>query len=185
MLAGLIQNWKIYVAKFSALAMLGFVAIINCFIGLLPLADNFSSIGGFLSGILLGVVVLFNPQLSIMERKKGLFDYDLNKSVKLKQKLDKPIPRIIAFLMFVTILAGGLVAVIWGINANHYCSWCKYINCIPTEKWSCNERAPACEAMVSDGRLTLMCLFGDKFRTFPFDNISKERIDELCSITCS
>lgn len=37
------------------------------------------------------------------------------------------------------------MAVIWGINANNYCSWCKYINCIPTEKWSCNERAPACE----------------------------------------
>lgn len=81
--------------------MLGFVAVINFCIGLLPLADNFSSIGGFLSGILLGVVVLFNPQLSIMERKKGLFDYDLNKSVKLKQKLDKPILRIIALLMFV------------------------------------------------------------------------------------
>lgn len=41
------------------------------------------------------------------------------------------------------------------------------------------------QAMVSDGRLTLTCLFGDKFRTFPFDNISKERMDELCSITCS
>jgi len=95
MLAGLTRNWKIYIAKasqllivrslnpiqlsifglffflqFSALAMMGFVAVINFCIGLLLFADNFSSIGGFLSGILLGFVLLFNPQFSIMERRK-------------------------------------------------------------------------------------------------------------------
>lgn len=83
-----------------ALSMLGLLAIVNLCIGLLPFADIFSSIGGFLSGILLGIMHLFNPQLAIMERKKGLFDYDLNRSVKLRQKLDKPIPRIIALLLF-------------------------------------------------------------------------------------
>lgn len=86
--------------QFPALVMLGFVAILNSCIGLLPFVDNFSNIGGFLSGILLGVVLLFNPEISVRERKKGLFDQDLNRSVKLKQKLDKPILRIIALLLF-------------------------------------------------------------------------------------
>lgn len=84
------------------MAVLLFVAFMNFSVGLVPRVDNFGNIGGFLSGILLGFALLFNPQLSQLERKKGLFDYDLNRTIKLRQKLDKPASRIVALVFFFT-----------------------------------------------------------------------------------
>ncbi|XP_008783511.1 RHOMBOID-like protein 8 [Phoenix dactylifera] len=184
-LSGLIRNWQTYANKVTAIAVLLFVASMNFSVGLLPRVDNFGNIGGFLSGILLGFALLFNPQLSQLERKKGLFDYDLNRTVKLRQKLDKPALRIVALVFFFAILAGGLAAAFHGVNASEHCGWCHYINCVPTKMWSCNEQAVPCEEMVSNGRLTLTCMRGDKFRTYPFANISQERIGDLCSLICS
>nr|XP_010910938.2 RHOMBOID-like protein 8 isoform X2 [Elaeis guineensis] len=140
-LSGLIRNWHIYANKLTGIAVLLIVASMNFSLGLLPRVDNYGNIGGFLSGIVLGFALLFNPQLSQLERKKGLFDYDLNKTVQLRQKLDRPASRIVALVFFFTILAGGLVAVFHGVNASEHCGWCHYINCVPTKLWSCNERA--------------------------------------------
>ena len=34
----------------------------------------------------------------------------------------------------------GLVALLRGVDANDHCSWCHYLSCIPTSKWSCNSK---------------------------------------------
>lgn len=50
--------------------------------------------------------------------------------------------------------------------------------------WCCRCCFGFLKARVSDGRLTLTCSAGDKFRTYPFANFSQERLDELCSLIC-
>lgn len=43
--------------------------MINLAVGLLPHVDNFAHIGGFISGFLLGFVVLIRPQFGWVSRK--------------------------------------------------------------------------------------------------------------------
>ncbi|KAJ0969505.1 hypothetical protein J5N97_022382 [Dioscorea zingiberensis] len=184
-LAGLIRNWKIYDNKLIALVTLASAIMANLFIGLLPYLDNFSNIGGFLIGILLGFALLYNPQLSQLERQKGIFDYDAKASVKLRQKLDKPVSRIVALLCVIAILAGALVAFFHEMDASRYCSFCHYVDCVPTKFWSCNEKATPCQTVVSDGSLTLTCMATNEFRSFPYANISQTSIRDLCRQICS
>lgn len=87
----------------SAVASLFFVFVCNFVLGFLPYVDNFSNIGGFISGFLLGSVLLFSPQLQQVAPKKGdLIDYGLKSYIKLKfkQKLDRPVIRIVSLILF-------------------------------------------------------------------------------------
>ncbi|KAF3445743.1 hypothetical protein FNV43_RR10920 [Rhamnella rubrinervis] len=180
-LSGLIRYWRMYTNKFAALAALFFVCIINFALGLLPYIDNFASLGGFLSGILLGLVLLFSPQISQVAQKGGLFEYSVKTSIKLKlkEKLDRPALRIVSLLLFTLLVVGCLVAVLHGINMNQYCGWCQYLDCIPLKGWSCKEKVTSCETMVSNEQLTLTCMGNGNFRVFPFTNISQSRVNDL------
>ncbi|XP_059630248.1 RHOMBOID-like protein 8 [Cornus florida] len=188
MVSGLIQYWNFYSKKFSALLAFFFIFTINLALGLMPYINNFSNIGGFISGFLLGFVLLFSPQLGQMGKNKGgLFDYDVEDSpkVKLRQKLDKPLMRSVSLVLFSLIFAGGIIAVVHGINVSKYCRWCQYIDCVPSKCWSCNDKPIHCETMATVGRLTLTCTGTDKFRIFPYTDISQTRIKDLCTLICS
>ncbi|MCL7029668.1 hypothetical protein MKW94_022161, partial [Papaver nudicaule] len=142
MLSGIIRNWKTYSDKFTALVILCLVAAINLSLGLLPHVDNFSNIGGFLSGFLLGFVLFFDPRVAqVPQNKKGLFEYKEKSKINFKQKLDKPVLRSISLILFALLVAGGVVAILHGENLNNHCSWCHYANCIPSKRWSCNVKA--------------------------------------------
>lgn len=56
------------------------VIVINLGIGLFPHVDNFAHIGGFLTGFLLGFVLLIRPQFGWMER------HDLPHSAQVTSK---------------------------------------------------------------------------------------------------
>ncbi|XP_077247585.1 inactive RHOMBOID-like protein 8 [Tasmannia lanceolata] len=185
MLSGLIQNWGLYADKFAALLALSVVAMTNFSLGLLPHVDNFSNIGGFISGILLGCVLLFTPQPGWLDRNKGIFEFKIKSSDKLKKKLDKPALRILSLALFGGVVAGLCVAILHRVNVNEYCRWCHYIDCIPCKRWSCNGKPGGCEAKVSEGRLTLTCKISDKFQIYPFADISQARVEDLCSQICS
>ena len=89
--------------QFSAVASIFFLTMINFVLGLLPYVDNFSNIGGFISGFLLGFVLLFSPQLRLVAQNKvDLFEYGVKDSIKLKlkQMLDRPVLRSISLLLF-------------------------------------------------------------------------------------
>lgn len=45
------------------------IILINLAVGILPHVDNFAHIGGFLSGFLLGFVLLVRPQFAWQERR--------------------------------------------------------------------------------------------------------------------
>ncbi|XP_072984588.1 RHOMBOID-like protein 2 [Typha latifolia] len=61
-LSELITNWRIYANKFAVLLILLFIIAINVVSGLSPHVDNFAHAGGFISGFLLGLVILIRPQ---------------------------------------------------------------------------------------------------------------------------
>lgn len=53
----------------AALITLIVIIVINLAVGILPHVDNYAHIGGFLTGFLLGFVLLLRPQFGWMERR--------------------------------------------------------------------------------------------------------------------
>lgn len=87
--------------QFLAVMTLVLVFAINFALGLLPHVDNFANIAGFVSGFLLGCALIFSPQLRKPALHKGLYDYGVKKSVALKDKLDRPVLRIVSLLLLI------------------------------------------------------------------------------------
>ncbi|CAN6442695.1 unnamed protein product [Victoria cruziana] len=69
MLSELLTNWTIYANKLAALLTLVFMISLNLAVGVLPHVDNFAHIGGFISGFLLGFVILIRPQYGWVNKK--------------------------------------------------------------------------------------------------------------------
>jgi len=42
-------------------------------------------------------------------------------------------------------LVTGLVLLLRSVNLNDHCSWCHYLSCVPTSKWSCKAQQFYCE----------------------------------------
>ncbi|KAK4276785.1 hypothetical protein QN277_014893 [Acacia crassicarpa] len=184
MLSMLIWNRKYFTNKIAVSALLVSVFVLNFTLGLLPYVDNFSSIGGFISGFLLGSSLLVSPQLA--PNKAGLIDYGLKSYIKqkLKRYLDRPIMRIVSLVLLCLIVAGCVVALHFGINISDYCQWCRYIDCVPSRRWHCQNTGTSCVAMVNDAQLTLTCTRNGNFRIFPYTNISTARQNDLCTLIC-
>ncbi|KAL0297814.1 UNVERIFIED_CONTAM: RHOMBOID-like protein 2 [Sesamum radiatum] len=69
MLSELFTNWTIYTNKAAAVFTLIVIIAINLAVGILPHVDNFAHIGGFLTGFLLGFVLLVRPQFGWLESR--------------------------------------------------------------------------------------------------------------------
>ncbi|KAJ4849650.1 hypothetical protein Tsubulata_009648 [Turnera subulata] len=217
-LSALIRNWRIYTHKVAALLTILFVATCNLILGLLPYVDNYANIGGLLSGFLLGFGLLFTPQpRQVAQKKSALYGYDaktsfnlkqtLQTSVKWKQMLDRPVLRSVSLVLFAVLFAALLLPVLLGINMSKYCSWCRYVDCLPSKMWSCNDMTTSCEAVKSESRneteklyyyfgdifqamasnseLTLTCMDNGNFGVLPYTNISQARTKDLCTMICS
>ena len=39
----------------------------------------------------------------------------------------------------------GLIMLLRGVNLNDRCSWCHYLSCVPTARWSCKSKSTYCE----------------------------------------
>ncbi|ORX76910.1 rhomboid-domain-containing protein [Anaeromyces robustus] len=116
LLLDLIENWKIIVKPKKDLIKLIIVIIISLGFGLIPNIDNFSHVGGFITGILTGLI--FMP--SIIFSKKDL---------KIKR---------ILMLISIFILVFMYIMVFEQFYAKtKKCSWCHYINCLPLKNNWC------------------------------------------------
>ncbi|KAF2302577.1 hypothetical protein GH714_037847 [Hevea brasiliensis] len=62
MLSELFLNWTIYANKCKSVSTLLLIITLNLAFGLIPHVDNSAHIGGFLSGFLLGFILLMRPQ---------------------------------------------------------------------------------------------------------------------------
>ncbi|KAD6796341.1 hypothetical protein E3N88_07237 [Mikania micrantha] len=134
MLSELITNWTIYSNKAAALLTLVVIVVVNLAVGILPFVDNFAHIGGFLTGFLLGFILLPRPRFGWLERHTLPADVRVNSKYKVYQY-------VLGLLALVLIVAGftvGLVMLFHGENGYKRCHWCRYLNCVPTSKWRCN-----------------------------------------------
>ncbi|PON66454.1 Peptidase S54, rhomboid [Trema orientale] len=136
MLSELLTNWTIYTNKAAALITLLVVIMINLGIGILPRIDNFAHIGGFLTGFLLGFVLLPRPQFGWLEQR------NVPSSVTLIKSKYKPYQYVLWLISLVLLIIGFVVALVMlfrGENGNDHCHWCHYLSCVPTSKWDCDD----------------------------------------------
>ncbi|PPD76409.1 hypothetical protein GOBAR_DD26682 [Gossypium barbadense] len=135
MLSELITNWTIYTNKASALLTLVVIIVINLAIGILPHVDNFTHIGGFLTGFLLGFILLPRPQLGWLEHG----NIQVRTGLKSKYKPHQYVLWVASIVLLVVGLAIALVVLFREEDGNEYCTWCHYLSCVPTSRWDCNQ----------------------------------------------
>lgn len=133
MLSELLMNWTIYSNKVAAIVTLLFIIVINVAIGILPHADNFAHIGGFIAGFLLGFVLLARPQFGWMERSELP-----HTNQPPKYKAYQYVLWVVALVLLLVGFILSLVMLFKGKNGNDGCHWCHYLNCVPTSKWKCD-----------------------------------------------
>ncbi|CAM0903303.1 unnamed protein product [Alopecurus aequalis] len=131
MLSELITNWTIYTNRLAAMANLLIIAAINLAIGILPHVDNFAHIGGFVTGFLLGFVLLIQPRFGWLEQTFG-------GKTKSKYTACQIVLLILAVIVSIAGFAVGLLMVFRGVNGNDHCGWCHYLSCVPTQHWKCD-----------------------------------------------
>ncbi|CAN8256970.1 unnamed protein product [Cochlearia groenlandica] len=134
MLSELLTNWTIYSNKIAALLTLLFVILINLAIGILPHVDNFAHVGGFLTGFLLGFVLLARPQFKWLAREH------MPQGTRMIYKY-KPYQYVLWLISLALVISGFVVALVMlfqGEDGNDHCRWCRYMRCIPTSRWSCD-----------------------------------------------
>jgi len=108
----LIQSWKLIIKPWKELIKMLLVIAFSLGIGLLPFIDNYAHFGGFIMGLLTGLIFL--PAIIFSKR-----------DLKIKR-----------FLMLISIFVS-VFLFIWVFRQFYYsssvCKWCKYLNCVG--KW--------------------------------------------------
>lgn len=60
-----------YDDQFESLLSLVMIILINMAVGILPHVDNFAHLGGFITGFLLGFVLMIRPQFGYISKKRN------------------------------------------------------------------------------------------------------------------
>ncbi|ORX45773.1 hypothetical protein BCR36DRAFT_108329 [Piromyces finnis] len=110
----LIQSWKIIVNPWRELVKMLIIIAASFAIGLCSFIDNSAHVGGFISGILTGLIFL--PTISFSKT-----DLRIKRSAMIVS-------------IFVTIFVFQWVIKTF-YSENQKCKWCKYINCIDYKDW--------------------------------------------------
>lgn len=151
-LLDLLYKWKSRVSPWKDLAFIGLDVVISFVLGLLPGLDNFSHIGGFLMGLVLGICILRSP--TALRRRIGA-DEPPYTPVRLARANDgegddagirafirSPIGffkgRKSAWWAWWLLRVGALIAVVivFILLLNNFyvyrvtCGWCKYLSCL-------------------------------------------------------
>ncbi|OAY57871.1 RHOMBOID-like protein 1 isoform X1 [Manihot esculenta] len=184
MLSELITNWTIYANKLAALSTLVLIIVINLAVGILPHVDNFAHIGGFLSGFLLGFVLLIRPQFGWINQKACPPGY-IAPPVKSKHKTYQYVLWVFSLVLLIVGFTGGLIALLRGTDLNNQCSWCHYLSCVPNSLWSCKSDKVYCESSEFGNQFNLTCLSNGKSRIYPLSDDTSSQVQQLCSQLCS
>ncbi|PHU13825.1 hypothetical protein BC332_15030 [Capsicum chinense] len=182
MLSELITNWTLYENKLATLLTLLLIIAINLAVGILPHVDNFAHLGGFITGFLLGCVLLLRPQFGWVNLNKAPPGYFVaSKKSKFKTYQYVLLAMSIAILLTGFIL--GLVLLTKGWDGNAHCSWCHYLSCVPTPLWSCTEAR--CAIIQLGNQMNMTCTSNNKNETYTLKNPSNTfEIQLLCSKLC-
>ncbi|CAB4431510.1 unnamed protein product [Rhizophagus irregularis] len=117
LLIDLLQNWKLVVSPCWELTKLLLVIIFSFLLGLIPIIDNFSHIGGFIMGILLGLVLM--PTITFSKVHKR-FNWVL-------RIIALPIAALLFYFLITNFYNND--------DPAQSCPWCKYLNCAPIAGW--------------------------------------------------
>ncbi|KAK9055552.1 hypothetical protein SSX86_026636 [Deinandra increscens subsp. villosa] len=182
MLSELITNWTIYANKMAALFTLVIIIVINLAVGILPHVDNFAHLGGFSSGFLLGFVFLMRPQFGwVSQRYTSSYS---RAGPKPKYKTYQLVLWLLSLILVVAGMIVGLISLLRGVNLNDRCSWCHYMSCVPTSKWSCNTNPVSCLSEQTGNQYTLTCSGSGKNETYLLNDPNSSQIRGLCSQLC-
>ncbi|KAL6341226.1 hypothetical protein AAG906_032344 [Vitis piasezkii] len=184
MLSELITNWTIYANKFAALLTLILIIIVNLAVGILPHVDNFAHIGGFVSGFLLGFVFLIRPQFGWVSQRNASPGH-IAASVKPKHKMYQYVLWVMSLILLTVGFTVGMVMLLRGVNGNDHCSWCHYLSCVPTSKWSCKSQQVYCESTTIGNQLNLTCLSNGRSNIYLLPDDSTSQVQQLCSQLCN
>jgi hypothetical protein len=110
MLLELIQNWSIMTNPYIEVTKMLITVLLSLSIGLLPAVDNYAHAGGFVVGILMGLMLM--PSVSF-----GKWD-----------DRRKRILGILAFPTVVALFTVGLWLFYAGISGAEFCPGCRYVN---------------------------------------------------------
>ncbi|WOH11093.1 hypothetical protein DCAR_0830572 [Daucus carota subsp. sativus] len=182
MLSELITNWTIYANKVAALVTLLLVIVINLAVGLLPNVDNFAHLGGFITGFLIGFVFLIRPQFGWVSQRYTTPEYSATLA-KSKFKMYQRILWIVSLILVIVWLVIALVMLLRGVDLNDHCSWCHYMSCVPTSRWSCNSQTVSCTSDQRSNQLVLTCS-NNKTKSYDLLNATPSQIQGLCSQLC-
>ncbi|KAI9733357.1 MAG: hypothetical protein M1834_003441 [Cirrosporium novae-zelandiae] len=153
-LLDLLYHWNERAQPGKELLFILIDVIISFVLGLLPGLDNYSHIGGFLMGLVLGVCILRSPNK--LRQRTGIDDppyapMPAGRATQGVTDIKAFIKRPVGFfkgrkplwwawwLVRVAALVTVFVAFIVLLN-NFYkyrtkCSWCKYLSCLPVKNW--------------------------------------------------
>ncbi|KMT05231.1 hypothetical protein BVRB_7g173750 isoform A [Beta vulgaris subsp. vulgaris] len=184
MLSELLTNWTIYANKVAALLTLILIIILNLAVGLLPHVDNFAHVGGFITGFLLGFILLMRPQFGWVSQKHTR-PGSCAASSKPKHKPYQYVLWTGAAVLLIGGMTGGLVMLFRGVSGNDFCSWCHYMSCFPTAKWSCKPQEVLCESTELGSQLNVTCLSNGRSHIYPSTDANSSRVRQLCSQLCS
>ncbi|XP_073271020.1 RHOMBOID-like protein 1 isoform X2 [Primulina huaijiensis] len=181
MLSELLINWTIYENKLEALLTLLLITLINLAVGILPHVDNFAHFGGFVSGFLLGFVLLIRPQFGWVSQKNVFSNYFASKP-KSKYKIYQYILLVLSLLLLISGFSIGLVLLLGGVDGNVYCSWCHFLSCVPTPFWNCEAR---CSSSQEANQLYLTCMQNHRSKFYMLGNgNTTAQIQQLCVDLC-
>lgn len=141
-LLDLLYTWKQRTSPIRDLLFICVDVIIAFVLGLLPGLDNFSHIGGFLMGLVLGICLLRSPA-AIARRTTTTATTTSHERHGLQDFVRRPLfffqGRRGVWWLWWLVRVGALVGVlvcfvlliknfyVWGVT----CSWCKYLSCLP------------------------------------------------------
>lgn len=183
MLSELITNWTMYSNKVAAFLTLVVIIVINLAVGILPHVDNFAHIGGFLSGFLLGFVFLIRPQFEWFSQMYAPPGHS-STTVKSKFKTYQCVLWVISIILLIVGFTLGMVMLLRGVDANGHCSWCHYLSCVPTSRWSCKTEPTYCLTTETGNQLNVTCSSSGKSRVYQLPNATSSQIQGLCSELC-
>jgi membrane associated rhomboid family serine protease len=117
------QNHKTIQNKWCYLFSLVLSTVVGLGIGLLPLIDNFGHVGGFIYGLMAGSVFL-----------------TLNKTTARGETSTPWYSDVLTVLCTIGIAVWfivGFVVLFEEVDAEGFCPWCTFVNCVPSPWWSC------------------------------------------------
>ncbi|BFZ59508.1 hypothetical protein YB2330_000519 [Saitoella coloradoensis] len=131
-LLDLCMEWKRYEKPGRALIFLLIEIAVSFGLGLLPGLDNFSHIGGFVMGLLLGLALLRTPSRFTDEYAQTSY------APMTKRRLPRLTNRSKGWWLWILVRVVGLVGsvVLMAVLINNFydggghCSWCKYLSCV-------------------------------------------------------